>query len=303
MGMTTRRVLRTVESRTGGSSALTKALRYVFPDHWTFLFGEIAMYSFLILVATGTYLALFFEPSTAHVVYHGTYAPLRGTEMSRAYASALNLSFEVQAGLLIRQVHHWAADVFLAAITIHLMRIFFTGAFRKPRDINYYVGLTMLILAVLEGYVGYSLLDDLLSGMGLAIGNAVALSVPLIGGQLGVLIWGGRFPGTSDFLSRIFFIHVFLLPAAIATLMAVHLALVARPHHTQFRGRRQTERNVIGTPMWPAYALRSLGLFAAVAAVLFALGGLVQINPIWQWDRTSPTWGRTAPSPTGTSAG
>jgi len=295
--LTTRRVLRTVESRTGGASPLTKALRYVFPDHWTFLFGEIAMYTFLILVATGTYLALFFEPSTAHVIYHGAYAPLRGQEMTKAYASAVNLSFEVQAGLLIRQVHHWAADVFLAAITIHLMRIFFTGAFRKPRDVNYYVGLTMLVLAVLEGYVGYSLLDDLLSGMGLAIGNGVALSLPVVGGQLGVLLWGGRFPGAGDFFSRLFFVHVFLFPVLIGSLMAVHLALIARPHHTQFRGRGRSERNVVGTPMWPAYALRSLGLFFAVAAVLFALGGLVQINPIWQWGPYEPYLGTNGAQP------
>jgi ubiquinol-cytochrome c reductase cytochrome b subunit len=293
----TRRALGYVESRTGASSALTKALRYVFPDHWTFLFGEIAMYTFLILVATGTYLALFFEPSTAHVVYHGVYAPLRGQEMTKAYESAVNLSFEVRAGLLIRQVHHWTADVFLAAITIHLLRIFFTGAVRKPRDINYYVGLTMLVLAVLEGYVGYSLLDDLLSGMGLAIGNGVALSIPVIGGQVGTLIWGGRFPGAPDFFSRLFFVHVFLFPVLIGTLLAVHLALIARPHHTQFRGRGRTERNVVGTPMWAGYALRSLGLFFAVAAVLFALGGLVQINPIWQWGPYEPYLGTNGAQP------
>src|ERR1700712_5469209 len=295
--MTTRRVLRTVESRTGATGALTKALRYVFPDHWTFLFGEIALYAFLILVATGIFLTLYYIPSDTQVIYHGPYAPLRGQQMTKAYASAVNLSFEVQAGLLIRQVHHWAADVFLAAITVHLMRIFFTGAFRKPRDINYYVGLTMLVLAVLEGYVGYSLLDDLLSGMGLAIGNAVALSIPVIGGQLGVLLWDGGFPGGPDFFSRLFFVHVFLFPALIATLMAVHLALIARPHHTQFRGRGRREGNVVGTPMWPAYALRSLGLFFATAAVLFALGGLVQINPIWQWGPYEPYLGTNGAQP------
>jgi len=295
--VTTRRIFRFLEGRTGGAGAIGKALRYVFPDHWTFLFGEIAMYAFLILVATGTYLALFFEPSTAHVVYHGSYAPLHGQEMTRAYASAVRLSFDVQAGLLIRQVHHWAADVFLAAITIHLMRIFFTGAFRKPRDINYYVGLTMLVLAVLEGYVGYSLLDDLLSGMGLAIGNGVALSIPVVGGQLGTLIWGGRFPGAPDFLSRLFFVHVFVFPVLIGTLMAIHLALIARPHHTQFRGRGRREGNVVGTPLWPAYALRSLGLFFATGAVLFALGGLVQINPIWQWGPYEPYLGTNGAQP------
>jgi len=292
-----RRAVSTLDQRTGAGSILGKALKYVFPDHWTFLFGEIALYSFVILVGTGIYLTLFFEPSTSQVVYHGSYAPLRGQEISKAYESALDLSFNVRAGLLIRQVHHWAALTFVAAIVVHLMRIFFTGAFRKPRDLNYYIGLTMLMLAVLEGYAGYSLLDDLLSGMGLAIGNAVALSIPFVGGQLGTLIWGGRFPGTEAFMSRLFITHVLLLPVAIGGLMAVHLAMVATPHHTQFRGRGRSETNVVGTPLWPAYALRSLGLFAAVAAVLFALGGLVQINPIWQWGPYEPYLGTNGAQP------
>ncbi|MFP5389857.1 MAG: cytochrome b, partial [Thermoleophilia bacterium] len=292
-----RRAVGALDQRTGAGSILGKALKYVFPDHWTFLFGEIALYSFVILVGTGIYLTLFFEPSTTQVVYHGSYAPLRGQEISKAYESALDLSFNVRAGLLIRQVHHWAALTFVAAIVVHLMRIFFTGAFRKPRDLNYYIGLTMLMLAVLEGYAGYSLLDDLLSGMGLAIGNAVALSIPFVGGQLGTLIWGGRFPGTEAFMSRLFITHVLLLPVAIGGLMAVHLAMVATPHHTQFRGRGRSETNVVGTPLWPAYALRSLGLFAAVAAVLFALGGLVQINPIWQWGPYEPYLGTNGAQP------
>jgi quinol---cytochrome-c reductase cytochrome b subunit len=292
-----RAAVRALDQRSGAGSILGKALRYAFPDHWTFLFGEIAMYSFLILVATGIYLTLFFEPSTSTIVYHGSYAPLQGQEMSKAYASALNLSFDVRAGLLIRQVHHWAALVFLAAIVVHLMRIFFTGAFRKPRDLNYFVGLTMLVLAVVEGYAGYSLLDDLLSGMGLAIGNAVALSVPGVGGQLGTLIWGGRFPGTDAFFSRLYIAHVLIFPVLIGSLMALHLTLVALPHHTQFRGRRRSERNVVGTPMWPGYAARSLGLFFCVAAVLFALGGLVQINPIWQWGPYEPYLGTNGAQP------
>jgi ubiquinol-cytochrome c reductase cytochrome b subunit len=292
-----RRTVSALDQRTGAGSVLSKVLKYIFPDHWTFLFGEIALYSFVILVGTGIYLTLFFEPSTTQVVYHGSYAPLRGQEISKAYESALDLSFNVRAGLLIRQVHHWAALTFVAAIVVHLMRIFFTGAFRKPRDLNYYIGLTMLMLAVLEGYAGYSLLDDLLSGMGLAIGNAVALSIPFVGGQLGTLIWGGRFPGTEAFMSRLFIAHVLLLPVAIGSLIAVHLAMIATPHHTQFRGRGRSERNVVGTPLWPAYALRSLGLFAAVAAVLFALGGLVQINPIWQWGPYEPYLGTNGAQP------
>jgi ubiquinol-cytochrome c reductase cytochrome b subunit len=293
----TRRLVAFLDERFGAGSVLGKALRYAFPDHWTFLFGEIALYSFVILVATGIFLTLFFEPSTSQIVYHGSYAPLRGQEVSKAYASAINLSFDVRAGLLIRQVHHWTALVFLAAIVVHLLRIFFTGAFRKPRDVNYYVGLTMLVLAVIEGYAGYSLLDDLLSGMGLAIGNAVALSVPFVGGQLGTLIWGGRFPGTDAFFSRLYIAHVLIFPIAIAGLMALHLALIAVPRHTQFRGPGRSERNVVGTPMWPGYALRSLGLLFFVAAVLFALGGLVQINPIWQWGPYQPYLGTNGAQP------
>jgi ubiquinol-cytochrome c reductase cytochrome b subunit len=277
------RGVRYTEQRLGGAPAYKWLLRYVFPDHWTFLLGEIALYAFLILVATGIFLTLYYIPSDTQVIYHGSYALLRTQEMSEAYRSVLNLSFNVPAGLLIRQVHHWAADVFVAAIVLHLIRIFFTGAYRKPRDLNYYIGLTMLMLAILEGFAGYSLVDDLLSGMGLAIANAVALSIPLVGGQLGSLIWGGQFPGTDSFFSRLEIVHVLLIPAALAVLISIHLAMIMRQHHSQFPGPGRKERNVVGTPMWPAYALRSIGLLLAVAAVLFVVGGLVQINPIWQW--------------------
>ena len=275
--------VRFLDERLGASPALKAAMRYVFPEHWSFMLGEIALYAFVVLIATGTFLALFFQSSTADTVYHGGYAPLFGERMSIAYASAVHLSLDVPAGLLMRQTHHWAALVFVAAITVHLMRVFFTGAFRKPRDLNWMVGVTMLMLAVLEGFFGYSMPDDLLSGMGLAIAYGVAMSVPLIGANLAFLFWGGEYPGTHEFTSRMLILHVWILPAAIGVLIAVHLAQIMRQHHSQFRGPGRTERNVVGTPMWPAYALRSLGLLLAVAAVLFLLGGLVQINPIWQW--------------------
>ena len=278
-----RRAVRFIDQRSGTAPLLRKSLRYVFPDHWSFLLGEVALYSFVVLVLTGIYLTLFFEPSLASVTYHGTYAPLQGREMSEAYRSAVDISLKVKAGLLIRQTHHWAADVFIAAIVLHLLRIFFTGAFRKPRDLTYYVGLSMLILALLEGYLGYSMVDDLLSGMGLAIGYGVALSIPFVGANLAALLWGDPFPGTHAFESRMYILHVFVLPIVIGTLIAVHLLLVAARHHTQFASRRATERKLVGMPMFPAYAPRSIGLALAVAAVLFLLGGLVQVNPIWIW--------------------
>jgi ubiquinol-cytochrome c reductase cytochrome b subunit len=274
-----------IDQRASAAPLLRKFLRYLFPDHWSFLFGEVALYAFIVLVATGTFLALFFEPSLSDTVYRGSYEPLRGATMSHAYKSAVDLSFDVRAGLLMRQTHHWAADVFLAAIVVHLLRVFFTGAFRKPRELTYLVGLTMLFAALLEGYLGYSMVDDLLSGMGLAIGYGVALSIPFVGGNLALLLWGAPYPGDPSFESRMFITHVFLLPAVIAGLIALHLALVALRHHTQFRRSdpRASERRIVGVPMFPGQAPRSLGLLVATAAVLFALGALVQINPIWLW--------------------
>jgi quinol---cytochrome-c reductase cytochrome b subunit len=274
---------RVAEERTHSTGLGTRALRYLFPDHWSFLLGEIALYAFLALVGTGFYLALFFDPSTTQVVYHGSYGPLDGARMSEAYRSTVHLSLDVKAGLLMRQTHHWAADVFVAAIALHLMRIVFTGAFRKPRELTYYIGLTILGLALLEGYIGYSMVDDLLSGMGLAIGYGVALSIPLIGANVAALIWGGPFPGAPAFWSRMYIAHVFLLPMLIATLIAIHLFLVSSLHHTQFRSRGATEKRLKGVPAFPGQAPRSLGLMFAVFAALFLLGGFVQINPIWLW--------------------
>jgi len=283
-----KRIVAGFDERFHLAGAVRKESSHVFPKHYSFFWGELALYSFVTLVLSGTVLALFFVPDTADTVYHGQYVNARDLHMSRAYESALHLSFEVRGGLFIRQVHHWAALVFVASIVLHMFRNFFTGAYRKPRDLNYYIGLTMLMLGILEGFAGYSLVDDLLSGMGLAIAYSVAFSIPGIGAQLGYLVWGGPFPGSSSFLPRLEIIHVFLIPIALMVLISVHLAMVMRQHHSQFPGPGRRERNVVGTPMWPAYALRSIGLLLAVAAVLFLLGGLVQINPIWQWGPFHP---------------
>src|SRR5204862_6115284 len=108
----TRRIVRFLDRRAGSAPFLRKTLRYLFPDHWSFLLGEVALYSFVVLVATGIYLTLFYENSSAKTIYHGPYAPLQGQEMTHAYRSVLDLSTTVQAGLLMRQTHHWAADIF-----------------------------------------------------------------------------------------------------------------------------------------------------------------------------------------------
>ena len=275
--------VRFVDERLGAAGPVRFLLDYVFPDHWSFLLGEIALYAFVVLVLTGTFLALFFSPGTGLVTYHGPYGPLEGQQVSEAFRSTLALSFTVKGGLLMRQTHHWAALVFIAAITLHLLRIVFTGAFRKPRELNYLVGVTMLAVAILEGFCGYSMPDDLLSGIGLAIAWGVAMSIPFVGGPLATALWGGVYPGSTAFESRLYIVHVFVIPALLATLIGLHLAMIMRQRHTQFRGPGRREDNVVGTPMWPGYALRSLALLMAVAAVLVLMGGLVQINPIWLW--------------------
>ncbi|TLF54096.1 cytochrome bc complex cytochrome b subunit, partial [Nocardia cyriacigeorgica] len=156
-----------VDDRYRAAAFMKRSINKVFPTHWSFLLGEIALYAFIILLLSGVYLTLYFDPSMSHVVYDGAYQPLRGVGMSRAYETALNISFEVRGGLFVRQVHHWAALLFAASIIVHLLRIFFTGAFRKPREANWVIGSLLLILAMFEGFFGYSLPDDLLSGTGL----------------------------------------------------------------------------------------------------------------------------------------
>ncbi len=276
------RLGRWVDQRTGAARAGKGALSKIFPNHWSFLLGEIALYSFVVLVVTGIFLTFFFRASTETVIYDGSYAPLRGVEVSQAYQSAMDLSFDVRAGLVMRQIHHWAALVFVAAIVIHLCRVFFTGAFRRPREINWVVGCTLFVLAIVNGFAGYSLLDDQLSGTGVRVSYSIILSIPLIGPWIASLLFGGDFPG-ADFIPRLFIIHVLLVPLVIMALLGVHLAILVRHKHTHFAGEGATDDNVVGERLWPTYVFKAGGLFFLVAAVLALLGGLAQINPVWMY--------------------
>ena len=271
-----------VDDRIAASGYLKKQFNKVFPDHWSFMLGEIALYSFIILLLSGTFLSLWFKPSMIEVVYDGSYAPLNGVHMSEAYASTINLSFDIRGGLLMRQIHHWAALFFVAAISVHLLRVFFTGAFRKPREINWIIGVTLLTLALLEGFAGYSLPDDLLSGTGLRIAQGIMLSIPLVGSYLSFFVFGGEFPG-SDFIPRLYTVHVLLVPGAILALITVHLMLIWFQKHTQWPGGGRTERNVVGFPLFPVYTAKAGGFFFIVFGVTALMSGLFQINPIWMY--------------------
>lgn len=278
---------RWLDSRLRLAKAVRSALNHVFPDHWSFMLGEIAFYAFVILVITGTFLALFFNGSADKVVYHGTYRALDGIRMSAAYESVLHLSFEVRAGLLVRQMHHWAADVFIGAILAHLLRIFFTAAYWRPREINWLVGLTLLVLALANGFFGYSICADLLSGAGLRVGYAILLSVPLIGPWLVHVLFGGTVPVDAT-IPRLYALHIFLVPALISLLIAVHLFIIWRQYHTNYPGPMRSNSTIVGSRVWPSYTLKSLGLFLFVFALVAALGGLVQIDPVWIYGPDNP---------------
>ncbi|MGW5440130.1 cytochrome bc1 complex cytochrome b subunit [Nocardia asteroides] len=278
-----------MDERYRAAAFMKRSINKVFPTHWSFLLGEIALYAFIILLLSGIYLTLYFDPSMAHVTYDGAYQPLRGVGMSRAYETALNISFEVRGGLFVRQIHHWAALLFAASIIIHLFRIFFTGAFRKPREANWVIGSLLLILAMFEGFFGYSLPDDLLSGTGLrAAFSGITIGVPVVGTWLHWLMFGGDFPG-DIIIPRLYIAHVLLLPGIILALIGAHVALVWYQKHTQFPGPGRTENNVVGARIVPVFAADQGAFFAFTLGIVGIMGGILQINPIWNLGPYNPS--------------
>jgi ubiquinol-cytochrome c reductase cytochrome b subunit len=264
-----------------GLYSLAKAnMRKIFPDHWSFMLGEVSLYSFIIIILTGVYLTLFFHPSMNEVVYHGSYVPLQGIRMSEAFNSTVNISFDVRGGLLMRQIHHWAALIFLAAMFVHMMRVFFTGAFRKPREVNWMFGFLLFVLGMFTGFTGYSLPDDLLSGTGVRFMEGAILSVPIVGTYLSMFLFGGEFPG-GDFVARFYSIHILLLPGIMLGLVAAHLILVFYHKHTQFAGPGRNEKNVVGMPLLPIYMAKAGGFFFLVFGLISIVAAVASINPIW----------------------
>jgi ubiquinol-cytochrome c reductase cytochrome b subunit len=276
-----------LDDRIGVAGLGRPFLRKVFPDHWSFLLGEIALYSFIVLILSGIFLTIWFKPSMAEIEYEGTYELLRGLQMSEAYASTLNLSFDIRGGLLLRQMHHWAAAVFVAAMLTHSLRIFFTGAFRKPREINWLIGVAMLALGIINGFTGYSLPDDLLSGTGLRFVDGLIRAIPVIGTWAEFFTFAGEFPGEL-IVPRLYMVHILLVPALLLGLIAAHLALVVYHKHTQYPGPGRTTGNVVGYPVFPVYAAKAGGFFLIVFGVLTLMGATMQINPVWVFGPYNP---------------
>ena len=282
-----KKALGEIDDRFGTAGFLKRNLNKVFPDHWSFMLGEIALYSFIVLLLSGTFLTFFFRPGTNEVIYHGAYVPLQGVQMTEAFESTLRLSFDIRGGLVMRQIHHWAALLFMAAIVCHMCRIFFTGAFRKPRETNWLIGFGLMTLGIFEGFCGYSLPDDLLSGTGLRIAYGVAESIPIVGTYVAQFTFGGQFPG-ADLIPRLYVVHILLIPGILLGLITAHMLIMWHQKHTQWPDAHRNNTNVVGAPFYPAFMAKTGGFFFAVFAVIAFLAGIVQINPVWLYGPYNP---------------
>ena len=277
-----------IDQRVTGGGFVKFMARKIFPDHWSFMFGEVALYSFVILIISGAFLTMFFDPTMSEVVYSGPFEPFQGLQMSRAYESALEITFEITGGMLFRQMHHWAALVFIVAIFVHMFRVFFTGAFRKPRELNWLIGFSLLIMGLAAGFSGYSLPDDVLSGNGLRIADGVAKSIPIIGVYISFLLFGGEFPGT-DIIPRLYAIHIMIVPAAILALIGIHLVLLVLHKHAHYPGPGRTDRNVVGFPLFPVYTAKAGGFFFLVFGIITFISATTSINAIHVYGPYDPS--------------
>jgi ubiquinol-cytochrome c reductase cytochrome b subunit len=269
------RIFDSLDERVGLAHPARKTLNKVFPSHWSFLLGELALISFAILVLTGIFLTAFYRPSVDTVVYAGASELYRGRELPGAFASILTLTHDVPGGQLVRRVHRATAQVFIGIAIIHMLRVVLTGAFRKPREVNYHIGWAMLVLAVVSGWSGHNLVYDTLAGTSLRVYYSFVLATPYVGEWLAQTIFAGEFP-TGGLLPRLYSLHILLLPVAIGGLMAAHLALIARQTHTAYRHPAvDVEKTVVGEPLWPSQFAKTTTLALMLAGVLSLAAALV----------------------------
>lgn len=266
------RIAHHIDRRIAVSQAAHHAANKIFPHHWSFLLGELALFSFLLLVLTGLFLTMFYRPAVDPVMYAGASPYYDGVELPAAYASIVALSHDVPVGDLFRRVHRFSAHVFVASTILHGVRVFLTGAFRKPRELNYALGLVLLLLAIGSAFTGQILPYDVIAGFTLRVTDAFLLSVPWVGPHLSFWVFGGEYL-TADVLHRMYILHVLILPAVIGLLVGAHLVLVVRQKHTQFADPRvDGQRVVVGRPLWPWQFVisTSLGLIMLVVILVAA---------------------------------
>ncbi|MFB6179817.1 MAG: cytochrome bc complex cytochrome b subunit [Halorientalis sp.] len=257
----------------------------------SFLLGEVALFTFVILALSGTYLGLLYEPVAAESwQYKGQVSQYAGKTLPGAFASVLRITYDVRLGMYVRMVHHWAAYFFIAAMALHMFRVFFSGVYRNPREVNWLVGSTLLLLSLVEGFFGYALPYDNFSKTATSIGFEITATIPVLGQALENLVFGGNFPANApSVLARMYFYHVFLLPLLLAGLIGVHLAILVHQKHTEQRSARDTdhaedigedESVVVGQPLVPQQTAMSAVVFLFTAAVISFLAALFPVQRI-----------------------
>ncbi|WP_146418071.1 cytochrome b [Haloarcula hispanica] len=277
-----------------GQTFLGKA----FPAEDSFLLGEVALFCFLLLILSGVFLGFFFEPSTSDVEYDGSVQKFQGEEMPEAFVSVLHITYDVPFGMFIRRLHHWAAHLFVASIGLHMLRVFFTGAYRNPREPNWIVGTGLAALSMGAAYTGYALPFDEFAATATSIGYNLTISIPLLGDFLGQVVFGGEFPSSAT-IPRLYFLHVLVIPAAIAVGLAVHMAILIRQKHTEAPrdgdvtgGRQSVDEEdddiIIGLPAFPNQAAVSAVVFFVTAATLSALAGLLPVHNVAEYGPNDP---------------
>ncbi|MXR19641.1 cytochrome b [Halobacterium bonnevillei] len=301
-----------------GLSGAQQFLGKAFPAEDSFLLGEVALFCFVVLVLTGTFLGFFFEPSTTEVAYEGSVAEFQGVEMPAAYVSVLNITYDVPFGMLIRRLHHWAAHLFVASLGLHMLRVFFTGAYRNPRELNWLVGTALAGTSMFAAYTGYALPFDEFASTAAGIGYNVAVSIPIVGDLLGQVVFGGEFPASAT-IPRFFFLHVYVLPLLIAALIGVHMVILLRQKHTEaerdedVKGRpaaradgsdtatgattgsdaidavdREDDSVVVGLPAVPNQVAVSAVVFFLTLATLSLLAGLLPVHNVAEYGPNDP---------------
>jgi len=275
-----------------------KFLGKAFPAEDSFLLGEVALFCFLLLILSGVFLGFFFEPSTSDVEYEGSVQKFQGQEMPEAFVSVLHITYDVPFGMFIRRLHHWAAHLFVASIGLHMLRVFFTGAYRNPREPNWIVGTGLAALSMGAAYTGYALPFDEFAATATSIGYNLTISIPLLGDFLGQVVFGGEFPSSAT-IPRLYFLHVLVIPAAIAVGLAVHMAILIRQKHTEAPrdgdvtgGRQPVDEDdddvIIGLPAFPNQAAVSAVVFFVTAATLSALSGLLPVHNVAEYGPNDP---------------
>ena len=263
-----------------------------FPEdrYGSFLLGEVGLFAFVVLALTGTYLGLLYAPSAETTSYQGSVIQYSGKQVPAAFASVLTITYDTPFGMFVRMAHHWAAYVFIAAIALHMFRIFFTGAYRDPHEPNWFVGGTLLLLALVEGFFGYALPYDNFSATATTIGFEMLGSIPLVGQWLQGLVFAGAFPDqAAKAIPRMFFIHVFLIPVLLVVLVAVHMGILLTQKHSEHAPTSRTapaspasddDRVVVGLPLFPQQFLVSTVVFLLTGTAIAFLAGFFPVQRV-----------------------